>query len=46
VRNYTTNTFFLWQDWPLLAGYDISNTQANAIASAFTDFIWEEIQDE
>ena len=46
VRNYTTNTFFLWKDWPLLAGYDISNTQANAIASAFTDFIWEKIQDE
>ncbi len=46
VRNYTTNTFFLWQDWPLLEGYDITNTQANAIASAFTDFIWEKIQNE
>lgn len=46
VRNYTTNTFFLWQDWPLLEGYDITDNQANAIAWAFTDFIWEEIQDE
>jgi hypothetical protein len=46
VRNYTTNTFFLWEDWPLLEGYDITNTQANAIASAFTVFIWEKIQNE
>ena len=46
VRNYTTNIFFLWQDWPLLEGYDITNTQADAIASAFTDFIWEKIQNE
>ena len=46
VRNYTTNTFFLWKDWPLLEGYNITNTQANAIASAFTDFIWEKIQNE
>ncbi len=46
VRNYTTNIFFLWQDWPLLEGYEITNTQANAIAWAFTDFIWEKIQDE
>lgn len=46
VRNYTTNTFFLWQDWPLLEGYDITDTQADAIASAFTDFIWEKIQNE
>ena len=29
-----------------LEGYDITNTQANAIASAFTDFIWEKIQNE
>ena len=46
VRKYTTNTFSLGIDWPLLEGYDISDTQANAIASAFTDFIWEEIQNE
>ncbi len=46
VRNYTTNTFFLWEDWPLLEGYEITNTQSNAIASAFTDFIWEKIQNE
>ena len=46
VRNYTTNTFFLWEDWPLLEGYDITNNQANAIAWAFTDFIWEKIQNE
>ncbi len=43
---FTNNTFFLWQDWPLLEGYDITNTQANAIESAFTDFIWEKIQNE
>lgn len=46
VRNYTTNSFFLGIDWPLLKGYDITDTQANAIASAFTDFIWEKIQNE
>ena len=46
VRNYTTNIFFLWIDWPLLEGYDISNTQADAIAWAFTDYIWEKIQNE
>ena len=46
VRNYTTNTFFLGVDWPLLEGYNITDTQADAIASAFTDFIWEKIQNE
>ncbi len=46
VRNYTTNIFFLFVDWPLLAGYDITDVQANAIASAFTDYIWEKIQNE
>lgn len=46
VRNYTTNIFFLWIDWPLLEGYNITDTQADAIAWAFTDFIWEKIQNE
>ena len=46
VRKYTTNTFFLWEDWPLLEGYNITEIQSNAIAQAFTDFIWEKIEDE
>ena len=46
VRNYTTNILFLWIDWPLLEGYNITDTQADAIAWAFTDFIWEKIQNE
>lgn len=46
MRNYTTNIFFLWIDWPLLEGYNITDTQADAIAWAFTDFIWEKIQNE
>lgn len=46
VRKYTTNTFALREDWPLLKGYDITDTQANAIALAVTDFIWEKVQNE
>ncbi len=46
VRNYTTNIFVFGVDWPLLKGYDITDTQADAIAAAFTDFIWEKIQNE
>lgn len=46
VRNYTTNIYFLFVDWPLLNGYSITDTQANAIASAFTDYIWGKIQNE
>jgi hypothetical protein len=46
VRYYTTNFFFLWIDWPLLEGYNITDTQAGAIAWAFTDFFWEKTQNE
>ena len=46
VRCYTTNTFFLGIDWPLLKGYKITSTQSDAIAQAFTDYIWGLIQDE
>ena len=47
VRVYTTNlpdNFLL--DWPFLAGYDLTDTQSDAIASAFTDYLWERIQNE
>ena len=30
----------------VLKGYNITATQSNAIAQAFTDFIWEKIEDE
>ena len=46
VRCYTTNTFFFGVDWPLLEGYEITPTQSDAIAQAFTDYIWGLIQDE
>ena len=46
VRSYTTDTFFLWFDWPILEEVNISTTQSDAIANAFTDYIWEEIQNE
>lgn len=46
VRRYTTNIFFMFVDWPLLEGYTISTTQSDAIATAFTDYIWELIQNE
>ena len=46
VRKYTTNTFVFFVDWPLLNGYEISDVQADAIAAAFTDYIWGLIQDE
>lgn len=46
VRLYTTNTFFLWVDWPLLNGYSITSSQSDAIAQAFTDYIWGLIQNE
>ena len=46
ARKYTTNNFLATVDWPLLYGYDISDTQADAIAHGFTDFIWEKIQNE
>ena len=34
------------EDWSLLDEHDIADTQADAIASAFTDYIWEKIQNE
>lgn len=46
ARYYTDNEFFLMVDWPLLREFEVSVTQADAVASAFTDYIWERIQDE
>ncbi|MBQ4037036.1 MAG: hypothetical protein IJC84_02805 [Clostridia bacterium] len=46
VRKYTTDTFLLFIDWPLLSGYNVTATQSDAMAEAFTDYIWEEIQNE
>jgi len=39
VRQYTTNYFMFSQEWPLLSGHTISDTQSDAIAQAFVDFI-------
>lgn len=46
VRLYTTNTSTAMVDWPLLNGYDITDTQADAMADAFTDYVWGEILNE
>ena len=46
VRIYTDDEFVLWVDWPILDEVEISSTQADAIAEAFTDYVWEEIQNE
>jgi hypothetical protein len=47
VRLYTIDPLaFGIIDWPLLDEVDITNTQADAIANAFTDYIWELVQNE
>lgn len=38
--------FVLWIDWPLLDDIELTSTQSDAIAQAFTDYIWEKIQNE
>ena len=37
---------FLFVEWPLLEGVEVSDNQSDAIAQAFTDYIWERIQNE
>ena len=41
TKQYTENV-----DWPLMAGIEITEIQSEAIAQAFTDFIWEEYNNE
>ena len=47
VRPYTTEDSGVPSiDWPLLEGCTITTIQSDAIAQAFTDFLWEEMQNE
>ena len=46
VRAYTTHISPVGITWPLFGGATTTSTQADAIAQAFTDFIWERICNE